>query len=63
MRDKKTETRIRRERRKLSRQKIETSPEYFLGIEGSVPEVCDCGKVAIEGVGQCVKCFMRWSNH
>ena len=57
MRDKKTEAKIRRKRKKLSRQKTEASPEYFLGIEDNSPEVCDCGKVAIEGVGQCLECF------
>jgi len=57
MRDKRAEAKIRRERKTLSRQKTEASPEYFLGIEDSAPEVCDCGKVAIEGVGQCAECL------
>jgi len=62
MKDKKLETKIRRERKTLSRQKTNGAPEYFLGIEDDCPEVCDCGRVAIEGVGQCEKCFTRWSS-
>jgi len=63
MRDKKTEAKIRRERKRLARQKIKASPEYFLGIEDSIiPEMCDCGRVAMEGVGQCLGCFRRLSS-